>query len=266
MPKNESVEFFLRFLRERFDAFRKALSGFLQALALDDRPKKLEHAKAVRAALDDLRRALSERDHPPWLGQLDAAISSYVTNIASTPKAGLQLLNTIMDLYPRIESQQWDFADSSSNAAVDFTAVYTEFYRESRVPELFDELVEELNRIVDSGEVDSLQAIKSLERLIATIKRNARGDFFSTRGAWEFAQVFMRNYGWELLESTPGIKQAVKALRKTMTELDLEFNQVHEQIRAKLSTEIVDEIPMLEYRVLALPAPEADTKLKVAEG
>ncbi len=87
-----------------------------------------------------------------------------------------------MDLYPRIESQQWDFADSSLNAAVDFTAVYTEFYRESRVPELFDELVEELNRIVDSGEVDSLQAIKSLERLIATIKKNARGDFFSTRG------------------------------------------------------------------------------------
>ncbi len=53
---SQALQFFLRFLRERFDAFRKTLSSFLQVLALDERPKKLEHAKAVRAALDDLRR------------------------------------------------------------------------------------------------------------------------------------------------------------------------------------------------------------------
>jgi len=64
MPKNESVQFFLRFLCERFNAFRTSLNAFLQSLALDDRPKKLETARTVLTTLDDLKRALSAKDHP----------------------------------------------------------------------------------------------------------------------------------------------------------------------------------------------------------
>jgi hypothetical protein len=244
MAKNESVEFFLRFLRERFNAFRQALTLFLQMLALDDRTKKVETAKAVVARLDDLKRAMSTKDHPGWIATLEQKLQWYVKAVAAQPEAGLQVIQTILSVNSEIEKQTWDFAGSSANVAIDFAAIYQEYYRESRVPELFDELVKHL------------QAIKALEKLIVTIKRNARGDFFSTRGAWEFTQLFFKNYGLELLENAPGLKHVVKAVRKTMSELDLEFAQVHDQIRKRLTDVSKSDLPILQYKPLALPAPK----------
>jgi methyl-accepting chemotaxis protein len=257
MPKNESVEFFLRFLRERFGAFRTALTAFLQALALDDRAKKIETANLVLVTLDDLERAMSSRDHPPWVNSLKGKLQWYVRAVKKgQPDAGLQIFQTILSVHAEIENQKWDFADSSANSAIDFAAIYQEYYRDSRVPALFDELVAHLEALVGSGEIDSLQAIKALEKLIFTIKRNSRGDLFSTRGAWEFTQLFFKNYGLQLLENIPGLKHVVKAVRKTMSELDSEFSQVHDQVRQRLTETAKVDLPMLQYRPLGLPAPK----------
>jgi hypothetical protein len=257
MPKNESVEFFLRFLRERFSVFRIALKDFLQALSLDDRTQKIERAKRLLQAIDDLKRAISESDHPAWINPLETKLHWYIKAVAGHPDAGLQVLQTLLDIHGKIEAQTWDFADASSKIlAIDFAAIYQEYYQESRVPQLFDELVAQIEAIVNGGEIDSLQAINALERLILTIRKNARGDLFSTRGAWEFTQAFFKNYAIELLENTPGLRHALKALRKTMSELDLEFAQVHDRIRKRLADSAQTDLPMLEYRPQGLPAPK----------
>ena len=76
MPKNESIEFFLRFLTERFQAFRNALSSFLNTLTLEDRQKKLNSAQNVVATLDDLKRAMSANDHPTWIAPLEHRLAA----------------------------------------------------------------------------------------------------------------------------------------------------------------------------------------------
>jgi len=95
-----------------------------------------------------------------------------------SPRCRISAYTTVLAVYPEIENQRWDFADSSGNAAIDFAAIYQEYYRESRVPDLFDELVAQLEEIVNSGEIDSLQAIKALEKLILTIRKIAVGISF----------------------------------------------------------------------------------------
>lgn len=257
MAKNESVEFFLRFLAERFEAFKNALNNFIQTLTLHDSNKKIDAAKVVLETIDDLKRAMSNTDHPQWLGQLETRLNWYLINHPSA-KAGLTVIQTLLALNRSIENQKWDLANSASNAAIDFASIYNEYYKASRVPELFDELVSHLEEVISSGEIDSIAAIKALEKLIATIKTNARGDYFSTRGAWEFTQVFFKNYGLELLENAAGIKHVVKAIRKTMSELDLEMSQVHDKVKQRLVETNRADLPMLEYKALALPAPKPD--------
>ncbi|MHC4877759.1 MAG: hypothetical protein ACYTGL_14785 [Planctomycetota bacterium] len=203
---------------------------------------------------------MSSKDHPNWIVPLENRLKWYRNRAASQPDAGLQTINTILQLTPEIESQTWDFGDSAANAAIDFAAIYREYYRGSRVPELFDELVGQLEKIIESGEIDSLTTIKALEKLIATIRKNARGDYFSTRGVWEFTQLFFRNLSIEVLESIPGLKHFVKALRKTMSELDLEMSQVHDQVKQRLTESVSGDLPMLEYKPLALPVPKGETE------
>lgn len=260
MQKNDSVEFFLRFLRERYNAFRQALTVFLQTLALNDREKKINTAKLVLISLDDLKRSMSTKDQPLWVSTLEQKIQWYISSESRHLDAGLQVIQTILAINSEIENQSWDFASSEMNVAIDFAAIYQQYYRDSRVPELFEELVAQLQEIVDSGEIDSLQSIRALEKLIVTIRKNYRGDFFSTRGAWEFTQLFFKNYGLELLEDIPGLKHIVKAVRKTMSELDFEFEQVYEHIQQCLKDLSKTDLPMLQYKSLSLPAPKDDVK------
>ena len=256
MSKNESVEFFLRFLRERYDVFHGKYTDFLLALPQDDGKQKVITARATLAALDDLRRAISEKDQPPWFNTIHKMIDWYLRAGHGNPEAGLKILRTIIKHNHEIESQTWDSRDFASDSAIDFARIYQEYFRQSRVPELFDELVAQLEAIISSGEIDSLDAIKALEKLVATIRKNSRGDFFSTRGAWEFTQVFFKNYALELLERIPGLGEAVKALRKTMSDLDSEFSQVHVEIRSHLTEIVKEDLPMLEYHPIQLPAPK----------
>lgn len=260
MQKNDSVEFFLRFLRERYNAFRQALTDFLQTLALNDREKKINTAKLVLASLGDLKRSMSTRDQPLWISTLEQKLHWYINAEPRHIDAGLQVFQTILAVNSEIENQSWDFADSEANIAIDFAAIYQQYYRDSRVPELFEELVTQLQEIVDSCEIDSLQAIKALEKLVVTIKKNYRGDFFSTRGAWEFTHLFFKNYGIELLEDIPGLKHIVKAVRKTMSELDLEFAQVLDHIRQRLMEASKADLPMLQYKSLTLSSPKDDSE------
>lgn len=260
MAKNDSVEYFLRFLRERFQVFREALAAFLQTIALEDRSQKVTAAKQVLTALDDLKRAIAANDRPVWIRTLEEKFTWYTKVVTQgAADTGLQILQSIIAAYPDIERQKWDFTDSSTNIAINFTAIYNEYYKNSRVPELFDELVAQLEQIIQSGEIDSLQTIKAIEKLIATIKKNSRGDLFSTKGAWEFTQLFFKNVAIDVLESVPVLKHFVRSLRKTMSELDLEMSQVHDQIRQKLTESIEADLPMLEYHPLTLPAPKDDT-------
>lgn len=252
MGKNASVDIFLRFLNERFEAFREALNELLKALTLEDRAKKAEACKATLGALDELKCALSSSDRPGWIGQLEGRLRWYL-NHQNLADAGLTVLNTLLPMHSTIASQKWRFDDNAP--AIDFDAIYQEYYTGSRVPELFDELVGHLETIIKAGEIDSIQTIKALEKLIATIRKNSRGDYFATRGAWEFTQIFFRNLSIELLENIPGLKHAVKAVRKTMAELDLEMSQVHDQVSQKLLESMKEELPMLKYKPLALPSP-----------
>ncbi len=133
MSKNESVDYFLRFLNERFQTFRSALAEFLQALTNDNRTEKLTAAQNVLTCLDDLKRAMSENDRPNWIKPLEDRLNWYRKTVQSQPDAGLNVVNTVLQVNPQIESQKWQFADSAANAAIDFAAIYKEYYRGSRV-------------------------------------------------------------------------------------------------------------------------------------
>jgi len=45
-----------------------------------------------------------------------------------------------------------------------------------------------------------------------------------------------------------------------MSELDLEFSQVHDQIRQRLVDAAKADLPMLQYKPVGLPAPKTDNE------
>jgi hypothetical protein len=157
-----------------------------------------------------------------------------VRHCESQPEAGFKLVEIVLQLNPQIEAQKWDFLESRSSLAIDFAAIYHDYYISSKVPQLFDDLIAHLETIINSGEIDSLHTINALERLLTTVRKNARGDYFASRGTWEFTQVFFKNLSVEAIESLPGLRQVSKGLRKTLSDLDLEMSQVLQHGRRQI--------------------------------
>ncbi|MBX9654945.1 hypothetical protein K2Y11_15140 [bacterium] len=252
MPSNKSFDSFLRSVNERFNLFRSSLSEMMKILSLEDRNRKIEAVKEVLLRIDDLRRTVSSEDFPVWGPVLESRLNWYIQVVATNDTAGRELLKTILDVNPEIQKQQWNFDDYDGNP-IDFAAIYEEYYRSSPVPDLFDQLIAQLQELIDSGEIDSNKSLQALRNLIATIKKNSRRDQYSTVGTWQVVRHFLGTLGLEGLEAIPAIAPVVKAIRRTVDELDLEVPNVCQKIRDKLSEVAAVYLPMLKLEQLALP-------------
>jgi hypothetical protein len=255
-PDGPSVELYHRFLNEKFREFRGALNGFLQAIALDNSDEKLKLAGALIESIQDLRRALAKSDQPGWLEAVESKLRWYRQRLVHQPDAGLQLLQVIMSVHEHIQNQKWEVGDSTTVSLIDFTALYQELYAASQAPKLFDDLINQLQALIDSGHVDSYRAIKQLQKLVATLRKNSKGDIFSKQWAWLFTRTFAKNFTWEVLGDTPFIKQASKALRTTIDELDVEFNNVQNDVVGRIAASVEPDQPLIPFEAVPkLPAP-----------
>jgi hypothetical protein len=118
-------------------------------------------------------------------------------------------------------------------------------------------LTELLEKIVVCEELDSRKAIHALEIIIATLKKNRKGSFFSLICTWDFTAVFIKNVAWELLSEIPGLRAVVKAVRETMSEINTAMDKLHQDVATDLHKKLAVEFPALKYCPLPLPEPLA---------
>jgi hypothetical protein len=257
--RSESVEKYYRFLNQKFAEFRLALSNFLQVISIDGQGKKIESAKNLASSLETLRSVLSARDQPPWIQSLLVRVNEYVQYAPHRGDAGRIVLETIVSVSREFENQKWNIEDSNSIGTVQFAAIYEAVYVDSPIPKLFDALIAQLEWIIDSGKIDSINAIKQLEKLLANLRKNSKADIFSREYVGRFVQIFSTKLCWKYLESIPGLKQPIEALRETMTELGISFAHVGEEVMKRLATAVEPEAPRLpQIDFPALPAPKRE--------
>ncbi len=168
------------------------------------------------------------------------------------------LLQALIATSSDVAQHKWSF-QAADGVGVDFESLYEARYKDSKAPALFEKLLDLLQKIVDSGEVDSVKAIAALEKLIATIRANMRGTYFQTVGMSHFTFALMRNYLWAVLRKVPAIGTLLEAVADTMGELDLEMSEVHAEVRKQLGEFASGKVDAIEYQkhdLNVLPAPE----------
>ncbi len=252
MPSSSSADAFLRLVSERFKELRDRLSDLMAVLALENRDDKAARARAALDRAQHLEAALATGDRPSWLVPLIAAVQNY-SNVPHNPVAAGNLVTTLAQLYPTIDAHKWGF-DFSGMEPFDFDGLYERYRDESRIPELFDNLIEILEQVVRCEDLDSRKIIHGLETLIATLRKNRTGSYFSLMCTWDFVRTYLINAAWETLSALPVLGPPIKALRTTMAEMDARMERLQEGMKSELRDRVRSEFPSLGYRPLALPA------------
>lgn len=248
-------------VKERHAEFLRDMNGLfiiISIIGVPNGPQRVERAEAALKSALALQAVLPKDIIPPWLPLFVTSLTNYIKNKAHQ-SCGNKLMNVIALYYAAAASQEWKF-DFSDDGGFDFNRVFHEYATESRISELFDKLIELLERIVSCEELDSRKVVSTLERIIATLKKNRNGSYYDKIWAWNFTRLYAKHLFCEIAEKmsyigipATALRKTLEELRETCNELDEEMGAVNGRVRDDLRTQLSVDFPMLEYEALPLP-------------
>lgn len=267
MTSNASVQFHMRFVKEKHRELIESLNELVTHLVSEKLELKKSKADVALSKSNDLKASISKQDTPDWLPYLIDALERFKSGAWQQH----DLINHLFICLQKIKEHVWIF-DNPSEQAFDFDAIFQHYKSESRLSELFSEIITILEQIQSSGEVDSVSMMSALGKVIATLKQNKDGSYFSINSAWSFLVSFLKNYMWAELSKIPVLGTAMEALEKTIKETNEEMFRFHNDVQTRMSEIVETEVkglknkssfPFVGYDKAGFQLPHLDNPSKI---
>ncbi len=248
MDQNESVEIYMRFLNERHNILKTKIKKTIEILSYENKEQKINENTKLLDAARNLSKALSRVDTPDWLDSIIRK-SKWYSESSGRDDANFLLLSTLIEQRTAALTHTWSVREDESEGAIfNFDEIYEKFKKDSKLPNLFDELISTIEKMIDSGEIDSINAINNLQQLLSLVKQNKSGSYFSLMASWEFIGSFTKNLIWEGISNLPVIKPLLKTLEKTLSDMDIELTDMHNKIVKEMRNKYDTTVHSLTYK------------------
>lgn len=246
MNHSDSISYFVRKLREKQDIYKSRLSSLVSQLSDNSQEEKEKSVKLALEAANDLKSTLTANDVPDWLQN---AISAFVNflNESKVTGANNRLLIKLIPLFNNSINHRWMPQHFQEKIGINFDELYQKCKSESRIDELFDNIIDLIIKIIESDDLDSIKIKNSLEGLLATLKNHQNKSYFNLVGSFDFLVSLFKNAIWEVLESIPALGPLVKALRKTIEDTDSEMLLLHTKMKDEMQSRFNTEVSFLTY-------------------
>ena len=248
-------------INHKLSEVKNSLAEFECYLALNDRRQKVERAMHLIGKLSALREMFDPADLPKWVKPFSDAISKYATEGESTDTSS-QIVTAVGKFHPQVHLQTWDYLSEENHFPV-AAEIADHTYKNSKFPDLFERLAQQIEDAINSGDIDSNKAIKRLQELVRLIRKNARASFYSVS--------YMITFGFR------GIKNVIKAyglaylgplgegIQATVKEMDEDWPKLQAEIHEKITEAYRASMPSVD----SLPGPfdplESDELIQILQ-
>lgn len=233
----------MRFVTEKHHELISSLDQLVKELVGENLDAKKKRASFSSQKAGDLKASISQQDCPSWLIQLAKALEYF--NQGHWKQA--DLIAYLIKNIEIVREYKWAF-DIPAESAFDFDSIFEHYKSQSRLPELFEEIIRILEEIQGSGEVDSVAMMAALGKVIATLKKSKNGSYFSINSAWSFLISFLKNYMWGELAKVPVLGTALEALEKTIREANEEMFKLHSEVQAEMQRVVESDVKALKAK------------------
>jgi hypothetical protein len=247
MDSNESLNHFMRLLTERHDDLKKTNDALFDVLIDENKKAKETACLANLDAANNLSISLASADRPDWLNLTVKWCKWYIDHV-KRDDASKYLFKNISPVRNDLMQHQWALSKDKEDVDFHFDEMYERFKKESRLPEFFDALIDTLEKMIASDEIDSIKTINSIKQLLSLLRQNKSGSYFSVMASWEFVGGFIKNTLWESLDSLPVVKQLKKGFEKTVGEMDIELEDLHNSIAQEMKNKYNTTVNSLTYQ------------------
>lgn len=230
-----SHDTFNRAIASRHAIVNTALLDLRNAFATLDQASIRRTAKICEEACKNLRTLLADPDVPAWLSELCGHLNYATTQPG---KLGSSILSA-MNYYQIARDHKWTFQPRPDVTGIDFDAIYLQQLQMSNLPLLYDEVLDLISKIIDSGAVDQISVMKSLSSLQETVRINSKNrSVVSSMWTLSFAKEVLSQTTIVALKRTPVVGILFEGLGNALEKLQNENEAVCAAAREKSQEEV----------------------------
>lgn len=241
MSSQEAVNHLEKLLKSHQTNLNISTDDLIGQVSGENLAQKKATAGVVLKQLQEIKTLAPKSKIPSWLEELETKLSQF----SQSQLDGPGIIRALVALTPEIKKHEW-LLDETSSSGFDFEEIFNDCRVNSRIPELFDSIIELLEQIRDSGELDSRNMIDALSKIIATLQVGKQSSCFSLEGSWQFLCSFLENYFWAEAKKLPGLGSVVEALETTIKDAQIEMAKLSSEVRTEMSNRVKKEVRFLQ--------------------
>ncbi len=245
--KTDGVDFYLSAVNERFSVLTSAITKLYSAIAENNPDNQEKLAQITLSDAKHLNEILPQASRPSWLNALIGTLQNCLRAKKGTPNRFLPILELLLNNKKTIYDYKW-VLDEEDAFLFDCDSIFERYKAESNLEQLLEQIIALLEKIMESGEIDSITIMNSLERVISTLKKNKSGSAFSLQTAWNFFKHFFASYLKKYLSDIPVLGDILTALVETIEHTDTELQGIQNKVNAELKTISENEIKNFEAK------------------
>lgn len=239
-------------VRRHFQMVRDSVDQMVRAVAVGD-PRRLQTlASELYGTMVQIENLVAMASRPPWTAQLKIAVqparAAGFTELAHRETLALVLASIFSD----VSRFKWQSDVATENdLAIDFDQLFVRFRDEALLPDLFERLAQSLQALLDSPaeEIDSRRVHRALRMMVALLRKNQHGSYFSMVVTLDFVGGVFRHWVYNEIVKLPAVGGLLKAIIGALEETRSKMALTHQRMQSEVqkAKESPGELPSLEY-------------------
>lgn len=216
-------------VRERHNGVKQAFDVLLNAFAIGDRNQTAKANEKFIQSLGALKAVVAAEHWPDWLKAFHAAAERCAGKHSNDMQTWRAHLNIAIAYASSLTNETWKFSEKD-DILFDVDSIVLQARLDFKIDELYEQVIECLRDLLDSGDVDSVKACSDLNMLISNLRSAKQGSFTSQVFNWQFARRLIPNIISSYVKRSDITGPLIEAFEKTAEELDISMEKAKDQI------------------------------------
>ena len=215
---------------ERHSAVKQSYDALMSQLAATNEDGVRQKNAELLHNLNSLGEVVARAHWPGWLADLIQHANGYDKNYNNGHATWLAHLKSLFRNFTAVHEHEW-FFEAEDAPPFNIDEIIENAKVKYSVDEHYRRVIETLEVLVQSDDLDSIKAIRDLESIVSLLRASQKGSYYSQVTAWTIGSRFMANFGEAYLKKSKILGPAIDAFEKTAQELDLSIKKTAEQAK-----------------------------------
>lgn len=229
-----AFQMFQRKLKQNQQKIVTLLTNLETILLNEDLNKKTLNIKSIND-ICNIYRVDCGPDTPKWVIQLQNLTNKYLKQ-TTIPAHKLEIYNFIKSNKNEIAIHDWNKGGYDHD--LNFEKIYEKYKSESRLTELFDNMIDLLEKMIVEEDLELGNLENKISFLLSVIRSNISKSYSADQSILSYIIYFIKEFLLNMASNIPGLKEFIDAMISTVKLIDSEIVEVSQKTNNEIKEKL----------------------------